>query len=140
MRRGKTPVLTEEQARRLLERIDSSSLVGAGRGWGKRWWVRLHEKRGKRHEMPADLELEAFIDEYFAAAGIREDGRGPLFCSAISKAGVLAEKPMKRGRRLPQGPPVLCRGRLQGQARCHVFRATGITAYLCPAAPSKTQA
>jgi hypothetical protein len=30
--------------------------------------------------------------------------------------------------------------RFQGQARCHVFRATGITAYLCPAAPSKTQA
>ena len=28
VRRGKTPVLTEEQARRLLETIDSSTLVG----------------------------------------------------------------------------------------------------------------
>jgi hypothetical protein len=29
VRRGKTPVLTEEQARRLLKRIDSATLVGA---------------------------------------------------------------------------------------------------------------
>jgi integrase/recombinase XerD len=38
---------------------------------GKRWWVRLHEKSGKRHEMPAHHKLEAFMDEYLAAAGIR---------------------------------------------------------------------
>jgi site-specific recombinase XerC len=44
---------------------------------GKRWWVRLHEKGGKRHEMPAHHKLEAFIDEYLAAAGIREDGKPP---------------------------------------------------------------
>ena len=30
---------------------------------GKRWWVRLHEKGGKRHEMPAHDKLEAYIDE-----------------------------------------------------------------------------
>jgi site-specific recombinase XerC len=28
VRRGKTPVLTEEEARRLLESIDSSTLIG----------------------------------------------------------------------------------------------------------------
>jgi integrase len=44
---------------------------------GKRWWVRLHEKGGKRHEMPAHHKLEAFIDEYLAAAGIRELGKPP---------------------------------------------------------------
>jgi site-specific recombinase XerC len=31
---------------------------------GKRWWLRLHEKGGKRHEMPAHHKLEQFIDEY----------------------------------------------------------------------------
>jgi site-specific recombinase XerD len=31
---------------------------------GKRWWVRLHEKGGKRHEMPAHHTLEAYIDTY----------------------------------------------------------------------------
>jgi hypothetical protein len=43
----------------------------------KRWWVRLNEKGGKRHEMPAHHKLEAFIDAYLDAAGIREDGKTP---------------------------------------------------------------
>ena len=103
VRRGKTPVLTEDQARRLLDSTDTSTLVGlrdraligvmiysfARIGavvamkvedyypGGKRWWLRLHEKGGKRHEMPAHHKLEHFIDEYLAAAGIREDGRTP---------------------------------------------------------------
>lgn len=29
---------------------------------GKRWWVRLHEKGGKRHEMQAHHTLEAYLD------------------------------------------------------------------------------
>jgi hypothetical protein len=44
---------------------------------GKRWWLRLHEKGGKRHETPAHHKLEQFLDEYLAAAGIREDGKSP---------------------------------------------------------------
>src|SRR3954451_11796049 len=79
IKRGKTPVLTEDQARRLIESINTSTLVGlrdraligvmtyafARIGAvvamrvddyypnGKCWWVRLHEKGGKRYEMPA---------------------------------------------------------------------------------------
>jgi len=55
----------------------------AGRGLlpnGKRWWVRLHEKGGKRHEMPAHHNLEAYLDAYIEAAGIRDAGKAP--CSA----------------------------------------------------------
>ncbi len=63
---------------------------------GKRWWVRLHEKGGKRHEMPTHHKLEVFIDEYLGAAGIREDGKGYLFRSAIGKTGTLTDKPMNR--------------------------------------------
>src|SRR6202040_3004540 len=85
----KTPVLTTDQARLLLDSIDTATLVGrrdlvligvmtyafARIGAvvamrvedyfanGKRWWVRLHEKGGKRHEMPAHHKLEAFLDE-----------------------------------------------------------------------------
>ena len=128
MRRGKTPVLTEEQARRLLESLDTSTLVGlrdraligvmtyafarigAAVGMrvedyypaGTRWWVRPHEKGGKRHEMPAHHKLEQFVDEYLAVAGIREAGTTPLFRSAIGKTGVLTDKPH---RRLSHGPP-----------------------------------
>jgi hypothetical protein len=43
----------------------------------KRWWVRLHEKGGKRHEMPTHHKLEQFLDEYLKAAGIRDEGKNP---------------------------------------------------------------
>jgi integrase/recombinase XerD len=156
VRRGKTPVSTEEQARRLLESIDTSTVVGlrdraligvmtyafARIGAvaamkvedyypeGKRWWVRLHEKGGKRHEMPAHHKLEAFIDEYLAAAGIRDDGRGPLFRSAIGKTGVLTGKPMNRVDAYRLVRRRTADAGFKVTLGCPVFRATGITAYL----------
>jgi hypothetical protein len=57
---------------------------------GKRWWVRLHEKGGKRHEMPAHHKFEAFLNEYIRTAGIVGNERSPLFRSAIGRTGVLA--------------------------------------------------
>jgi len=63
---------------------------------GKRWWVRLHEKGGKRHEMPAHHNLEAYLDAYIVAAGIRDEAKGPLFRSAIRRTGVLTMTPMNR--------------------------------------------
>jgi site-specific recombinase XerC len=108
---GKTTVLTGEQARELLDSIDTSTLIGlrdralisvmtfafarigaviAMRGEnyypkGKRWWVRLHEKGGKRHEMPAHHNLEAYLDFHIEAAGLRDGGKSPLFRSAASR-------------------------------------------------------
>jgi hypothetical protein len=32
----------------------------------KRWWLRLHEKGGKRHELPAHHLVEAALDAYLA--------------------------------------------------------------------------
>jgi hypothetical protein len=29
---------------------------------GKRWWIRLHEKGGKDHEMPAHHKLEEYLE------------------------------------------------------------------------------
>jgi site-specific recombinase XerD len=156
VRRGKTPVLTEEEAHRLLDSIDTSTLVGlrdraligvmtyafarigAVVGMkvedyypaGKRWWVRLHEKGGKRHEMPAHHKLEAFIDEYLAAVGIREDGKTPLFRSAIGKTGVLTDKPMNRIDAYRMVRRRTADAGFKVKLGCHVFRATGITAYL----------
>jgi integrase len=63
---------------------------------GKRWWVRLHEKGGKRHEMPAHHNLEAYLDAYIEAAGIRDGGKTPLFRSAAGRTGTLTDKPMNR--------------------------------------------
>jgi hypothetical protein len=42
---------------------------------GKHWWVRLHEKGGKRHEMPAHHTLDAYLE----AAGLRDGGKAPRF-------------------------------------------------------------
>jgi site-specific recombinase XerC len=101
---GKTTVLTGEQARELLDSINTSTVVGlrdralisvmtfafARIGAavamrvedyypkGKRWWVRLHEKGGKRHEMPAHHNLEAYLDAYIKAAGIGTRPRAPV--------------------------------------------------------------
>ena len=63
---------------------------------GKRWWVRLHEKGGKRHEMPAHHKLEAYLDAYIEAAGIRDGGKSPLFRSAARRTGTLTATAMHR--------------------------------------------
>jgi len=153
---GKTTVLTGEQARELLDSIDVSTVVGlrdralisvmtfafARIGAvvamrvedyypnGKRWWVRLHEKGGKRHEMPAHHTLEAYLDAYIEAAGVRDGGKAPLFRSAAGRAGALTEKPMHRvdAWRMIQRRAADLGTRVK--IGCHTFRATGITAYL----------
>src|SRR5262249_2287387 len=38
---------------------------------GRRGWVHLHEKGGKEHEVPCHHNLEKYLDEYIAAAGIK---------------------------------------------------------------------
>jgi site-specific recombinase XerC len=56
---------------------------------GKRWCVRLHEKGGKRNEMPAHHNLEAYLDSYIEAAGIRDGGKAPFFRSLAGRTGTL---------------------------------------------------
>jgi integrase len=153
---GKTTVLTGEQARQLLDSIDASTVVGlrdralisvmtfafARIGAvvamrvedyypnGKRWWVRLHEKGGNRHEMPAHHNLEAYLDAYIEATGIRDGGKSPLFRSAVGRTGALTDKPMHRvdAWRMIQRRAADIGMKLR--ISCHTFRATGITAYL----------
>jgi site-specific recombinase XerD len=153
---SKTTVLDAGQARKLLDSIDISTVVGlrdralisvmtfafarigAVTGMqvedyypkGKRWWVRLHEKGGKRHEMPAHHNLEAYLDAYIEAAGIGGEGKSPLFRSAAGRTGALTENPMHR-----VDAWRMIQRRAEGlgfrvKIGCHTFRATGITAYL----------
>ena len=44
---------------------------------GRRAWFRLHEKGGKRHEVPAHHNAEDYLDAYIAAAGIADDEEDP---------------------------------------------------------------
>jgi len=156
VKRGKTPVLSADQARQLLDSIDTTTVVGlrdralisvmtyafARIGAvvamrvedyypeGKRWWVRLHEKGGKRHEMPAHHNLEAYLDAYIDAAGLKEGGKPPLFRSAAGRTGTLTETAMNRvdAWRMIQRRAADLGMRIK--IGCHTFRATGITAYL----------
>jgi integrase/recombinase XerD len=48
---------------------------------GKRWWVRLHEKGGKQHEMPAHHLLENYLDSYVTTAGLTGQKNVALFCT-----------------------------------------------------------
>ena len=155
VKRGKTPVLTPDEARKLLDSIDVTTLVGlrdraligmmayslrAGErrcldarqdfGQGKRWWVRLHEKGGKVHEMPCHHNLEAYLDAYLETAGILDAKKSPLFRSARGRTGELSESTMTR-----VDVERMIRRRsndagLSPDVCCHTFRATGITAYL----------
>ena len=45
---------------------------------GKRWWLRLHEKGGRCHELPAHHTLEAYLDAYIATAASRQRQAPPL--------------------------------------------------------------
>ena len=97
---------------------------------GKRWWVRLHEKGGKRHEMPCHHNLEGYLDAYLQAAGILEAKKSPLFRSARGRTDQLTENAMSR---IHVWQMIQRRAReagVSGDICCHTFRATGITAYL----------
>jgi integrase/recombinase XerD len=92
---------------------------------GKRWWVRLHEKGGKRHEMPTHHKLEAFLDEYVRAAGIAGDDKGPLFRSARGRTGELNAEPMHRVDAWRMVQRRAAELGLKVKIGCHTFRATG---------------
>jgi integrase/recombinase XerD len=133
IKRGKTPVLTTDQARVLIESIDTSTLVGlrdraligvmtcalrthrrrgidAGRGLfcqRQTRWVR-HEQGGRRHEMPAHHKLEDFLDEYIRTADIAGDEESP--CSAPPSAAPARSRPRRCTGSMPgawssAGPP-----------------------------------
>ena len=96
---------------------------------GSRGWLRLHEKGGKRQDVPAHHRAAEARDAYLEAAGF-EDGRAALFQSvdrvgdrltgrSLTRRVVLAM--IKRRASAAGLPPSTC---------CHTFRATGITAYL----------
>jgi site-specific recombinase XerD len=157
VKRGKTPVLTREETRELLDSIEthtprglrdraligtlvySFARIGAALAMkvddyypeGKRWKLRLHEKGGKEHVVPVHHILEEYLDAYLDAGGLRADPKGPLFRSLTIGAG----RPLSQ-RSLTQSEAwrmIRRRAKAAGiktKIGCHTFRATGITAYL----------
>lgn len=155
VKRGKTPVLDEDEARQLLDSIDTTTVVGLrdraviglmiytfarvgalvamnGEDYypqGKRWWVRLHEKGGKRHEVPCHHRLEEFLDAYLTEAG-GATKKLPLFRTASGRTGTLTDARMTRADVYRMVKRRAEDANLSTAIGCHTFRATGITNYL----------
>jgi integrase len=95
-----------------------------------RYWVRLHEKGGKEHEMPCHPELVRYFREYLDGTGLGAEPKAPLFPTIARGTGTLSRTP------LPQSNAhamIRKRARAAGietKLGNHSFRATGITAYL----------
>ncbi len=155
VRRGKTPVLSAEEARKLLDSIETTTLIGirdraligvmvysfarVGAAVAmrvgdffqhrKRLWLRLHEKGGKRHEVPCHPNLESYLNAYIRAAGIASDTKGRLFRS-MHKGDGLTDKAMTRFDAFHMIKRRAKAAALPYSTCCHTFRATGITTYL----------
>jgi site-specific recombinase XerD len=118
---GKTPVLEGTEWRKLLNSIPATTLrdlrdraliatltysfarISAAlkmkvedlRPRGAGWTIRLHEKGGKQHSMPCHHALAEALRAYIDAAGIVEDRKGWLFCTARGHNGSsLSDKAM----------------------------------------------
>lgn len=155
IKRGKTLVLTADEARKLLDSIDASTVIGLRDraligvmvysfarvsaavamkvddfyAEGKRWWLRLHEKGGKRHEVPAHHNADEYIDAYLKAAGFGEHKKSPLF-RTVDRSGRITERGMTRNDAFRMVKRRSAAAGLSAKTSCHSFRATGITAYL----------
>jgi site-specific recombinase XerD len=156
VKRGKTPVLSPEEAHELFSSIPTDTLVGLRDRaligvliysfarvsaavamrvedyfpQGKRWWLRLHEKGGKHHEMPVHHTLEEYLDSYIDAAGLWEDKKGPLFRASNRKTGILSEDTLDREDAFHMIRRRARQAGVETKIGCHTFRATGITIYL----------
>lgn len=156
IRKGKTPVLSAQETRKLLDSIDTSHVVGLRdraligtmvysfarvsaivnmkvRDYylqGKRYWIRLHEKGGKFHEVPAHHTAEQYLDEYIEAADIAEEKNKPLFRSTRGRSRELTTRVMSRFDAYKMIQRRAEDAGISSEIACHTFRATGITEYL----------
>ena len=156
VKKGKTPVLTAEEARALLDSIDTTTIIGlrdraliglmvysfarvgaalqmeVGDVYvqARRTWVQLHEKGGKEHAMPCHHNLDDYLTAYIKGAGLEADPKGFLFRTSLGRTGELSDRRMRQ-----QDAHSMIRRRaaaagIATQIGNHSFRATGITEYL----------
>lgn len=156
VRRGKTPVLDPNEARRLLDAIDvttpiglrdraliglmaySFARIGAALAMrvedafvqNRRLWVRLHEKGGKRHEMPCHHNLEEYLIAYLDGCELRDDRKGPLFRTIGRGTHRLSMTPLPQASAFQMVRRRAAAAEIATAIGNHSFRATGITAYL----------
>lgn len=155
-KKGSTPVLDAAEARQLLDSIDvttsiglrdralialmvfSFARVGAALAMqvedvyvqNRRLWVRLHEKGGKRHEMPCHHTLESYLHEYLEQTGLRDESKGSLFRTIRRGTGQLSDAPLPQANAHAMVQRRAIAAGIHTKICNHTFRATGITTYL----------
>jgi integrase/recombinase XerC len=156
VKRGKTPVLDPSEARALLDTIDVTKPVGLRDRalialmvysfariaaalamkvedvyvQNRRLWVRLHEKGGKRHEMPCHHNLEAYLHVYIDGCALAGDPKGPLFRTIGPGTDELTATPLPQANAYAMIRRRAAAADIETKIGNHTFRATGITAYL----------
>lgn len=73
---------------------------------GRRGWIRLHEKGGKRHDVPANHNLDEYLEKYIEQAGIKDDPKGPLFRTVFGRTDKL-QRELKDVKKVPAYQRVL---------------------------------
>ena len=151
-----TPVFEQNEIKTFLEAIKGDSLIDKRDkalfavllyGWarvsavvalkvehyyerkGERW-LRLHEKRGKIHEVPVHSKAREAIDQWLLASDLASKPAAPLFPAFGKDKKTIELRHMGRTSvwKLVQAR-ALASG-LQKRVCCHSFRATGITEYM----------
>jgi site-specific recombinase XerD len=156
VRRGKTPVLDPQEARQLIDAIDTTTVIGLrdraliglmvysfariGAAIGmrvedvytqnRRLWVRLHEKGGKQHAMPCHHNLESYLHEYIDGAGLANEPKAMLFQTCSRATGQLTGNPLPQANAYAMIQRRAKSGGITTHVSNHTFRATGVTAYL----------
>ena len=149
-------MLSGEDARTLLDSIDANTVIGARDKAlvgimiysfarvsavlsmnvsdyylnGRRYWIRLHEKGGKYHEVPVHHKAEEYMEHYLNLSGIKNDKNGPLFRSTQGRSQILKQKSLSRYDAIDMIQRRAKKAGVNEGISCHTFRATGITAYL----------
>lgn len=155
IKRGKTPVLTAEEARQLFDSIETDTLIGLrDRALiavmvysfarvsaavtmrvedyfqaGKRWKFRFMEKGGKYNEVFAHHNAEQYLDAYLEAADIWDEKKSPLF-RTLDRKLALSPREMHRTDALRMVKRRAVAAGLPESICNHTFRGTGITTYL----------
>ncbi|MGK7906915.1 MAG: tyrosine-type recombinase/integrase [Synechococcus sp.] len=153
---GKTPVLTDDEMRELLDSIDTSHVVGlrdraliatmffsfarigAVLGLkvgdyfpkGKRYWLKLHEKGGKYHEVPCHHTVEQFLDIYIGEGGLGDEKETPLFRTSPARTRKLTDRGLQRQEAWAMIKRRALAAGVNTETCNHTFRASGITNFL----------
>lgn len=153
---GKTPVLSDDEVKALLQVIDVSHVVGLrdraligtmffsfarisavlamdAKDYfpkGKRYWLRLHEKGGRYHEVPAHHTLEQYMDEYVEAAGLADQSDAPLFQTTRGQSRKLTGRRLQLQEALAMVQRKAKAAGISTSVCNHSFRASGITNFL----------